>query len=118
MSKIKLKLKRVDPVKYGLIIGLLSAIMSLIVLIPMFLFMSALGASARGYGGSGIGAAMFGGALGIFMAPILYFIFGFIFGLIGTAIMNFILGKTNGLDIEFESNDLEISQIGKDKVNF
>lgn len=111
MSRIKLNLKRVDPVKYGLVTGLLMALMALIVLIPMMLIMSAVGASG---GMEGAGMAMFGGGIMmLIIGPIMYFIIGFLAGLIGTALMNFILSKTNGLDMEFESNDIEISQIGK-----
>ncbi len=115
MSKIKLNLKRVDPVKYGIITGLLMALMSLIVIIPMFLFMSVAGASGMS---NGNGLAMFGGGIAMLFVPILYGIIGFIFGLIGTALMNFILSKTNGLDMEFDSDDMEISQIGKEDVKF
>jgi hypothetical protein len=118
MSRIKLNLRKVDPVKYGLITGLLMALLSLIMIVPMMLIMSAAGAGSESLGA---GAAIFGGGIiMIILLPILYGIFGFIIGLITTALMNFILKKTNGLDIEFETNsDFEISQLGKeDTVKF
>ncbi len=107
--KIKLKLKKIDPVKAGVVYGLLLALMGLIIVVPMFLFMSAAGLS-----NTGNGLAMFGGGIAmVIFVPILYGILGFIMGLIGTALMNFILSKTNGLNMEFDSDNLEISDIGK-----
>ncbi len=107
MSRIKLKLKRIDPVKSGVIYGLLMALISLVVLIPMFMVMSAVGVGV----GDNAGLGMFGGGLAMLIfAPIIYGIIGFVFGLIGTALMNFILGKTNGLDVEFDSDNLEVTK--------
>lgn len=61
------------------------------------------------------GLSMFGGGIMMLIfIPILYGIFGFIAGLIGTALLNFILSKTNGLDIEFDNNNVEVSQIEKE----
>ncbi|MCF6350107.1 MAG: hypothetical protein L3J23_03630 [Flavobacteriaceae bacterium] len=112
MSRIKLNLKRINPVKAGVINGLLMAVIALVALIPMFMFMSALGATDNGL--------MFGGGITMLIfGPIIYGIIGFIFGLIGTVLLNFILDKTKGLDIEFESNNIEISQSSnEEEVNY
>jgi hypothetical protein len=107
MARIKLSLKRIDPVKAGIIYGALMALISLIVVIPVMLFVSAAGVAGGEMG------PIFGGGIAILFVPILYGVFGFIFGLIGTALLNFILSKTNGLDVEFDGKDVEISQIGE-----
>jgi len=114
MARIKLNLKRIDPVKAGIIYGALLALLSLIIILPVMLIFSAAGLSS---GQAGMGP-MFGGGLAMLFIPIVYGIIGFIGGLLGTALLNFILSKTNGLDIEFDGKDMEISQIGEDKVNF
>ena len=114
MARIKLNLKRIDPVKAGIIYGALTALLSLIIVLPVMLFISATGLAANQ---PGMGA-MFGSGIAMLFIPIIYGIIGFIAGLIGTALLNFILSKTNGLDIEFDGKDMEISQIGEDNVKF
>ncbi|MDG5490941.1 hypothetical protein [Psychroserpens sp. SPM9] len=110
---LKLKLKRIDPVKYATISALLTALIVLILFVPFFLLFSLVGAgSASGFGE---GAAIFGGGVFIIiLAPIIYGVVAFIVTLISTALLNFILKKTGGLDIDFEKTGLEISEIGKD----
>lgn len=111
---LTLRLKKIDPVKWATISGLLYAVLSLIVIVPMFLFMSVIGASS-GFGEAGMGI-LGGGVMMLFM-PIIYGIVGFIFGLIAALIFNFVLKKTNGLDMEFEKIGLSIDQIGTDRDN-
>ncbi|HFS68162.1 MAG TPA: hypothetical protein ENK67_08120 [Flavobacteriia bacterium] len=111
MARIKLKLKRIDPVKAGIVYGALTALLSLIFILPFMLLFSAAGfANQPGMG------SMFGGGLTMLFLPIVYGIIGFIGGLIGTALLNFILSKTNGLDIEFDGKDMEISHIGEENL--
>ena len=108
MSTLKLRLKRIDPVKYAIITAVLTALLSLIILVPFTLFFSAIGAAASDLGG---GAAIFGG--GIFMVifvPIVYGVIGFIVGLISTMLLNFVLRKTGGLDIDFEKVGMDLNQ--------
>ncbi len=115
MAKLKLTLKKIDPVKAGIIYGVLMALISLIIVIPTLLFVSASGLS----NGSALGfGAAFGGSLTMLLLPILYGIIGFIFGLVSTALLNFVLSKTKGLDVEFDSKDMEIAQIGEDNIKF
>jgi len=118
--KIKLKLKKIDPVKAAVINGLLLALLSLLVVVPMMLFISASGVSRGGMNPYNAGVIFGGGITMVFILPIIYGILGFILGLIGTALFNFILSKTNGLNIEFDSDSLEIDQIGKkeDELKF
>lgn len=112
-NTIRLKLKRIDPVKYATIAAILTALIMLIVFVPMALLFSLVGAGAAS-DSFGAGAAIFGG--GIFMVvliPIIYAVVAFIVTLISTALLNFILRKTGGLDIDFEKSGLDISQIGQ-----
>ena len=116
MNNLKLKLKKVDAVKYGIITGATMALLVFIMLAIVFLFTSLLGlGSALGAeSGMGLGAIFGGGIFMLFLAPIMYFIFGFIFGWIGAMLLNFILKKTDGLNLEFEKNDLDINRIGNE----
>lgn len=111
MSNLKLKLKKVDPVKYGLIMGITMALLTFVMLLVAFLFTSLIGI---GLGGASYGALglLGGGIASVIIAPIIYFIVGFIFGWLGTIILNLILNKTDGLDIEFEKVGLDIDRIG------
>ena len=114
MSNIlSLKLKRIDPVKWGIIVGLLYAILSLVVMIPMFGIMSLTGGALANNAG-GLGFLFGSGIAVIFIAPIIYGVLGFIFGVIGAAILNFILKRTKGLDMDFEKVGLDISNIGNE----
>jgi hypothetical protein len=113
MSTLRLKLKRVDPVKYATIAALLTALIMLIVFVPFMLLFSAIGAGAASES-MGAGAAIFGGGIFlVILAPILYGVVTFIVTLIATSLLNFILKKTGGLDIDFEKAGLDINRIGE-----
>lgn len=110
MNKITLKLKRIDAVKWGTIVGAIYAILSLIIIIPIWLIGSLAGGASDLNSGLGI---FFGGGIMMLFMPILYAIFGFVFGWIGASILNFVLKKTGGLDMDFENSGMDISLIGK-----
>ncbi len=111
---LKLRLKRVDPVKYATVAAFLTALVMLIIFVPFMLLFSLVGAGAAG--GFGEGAAIFGGGIfAIIFVPIIYGVLVFIVTLISTALLNFILKKTGGIDIDFEKAGLDISQIGQDR---
>jgi hypothetical protein len=108
---LRLKLKRIDPVKYALVATLVYLLILLIVYVPLILIASLAG----GLSDLGAGFAVLGGGLiGIIFFVILAGIFVFIITLIACSILNFILRKTGGIDIDFEKTGLEISQIGQD----
>ena len=109
MSTFKLTLKRVDPMKIAVIYGAVVALFSLIIVVPVFFLMSLAGASS-GLGEVGLG--LFGGGIAVLFVPVLYGVFGFIFGLICALVFNFVLSKTKGLDLDFEKAGMEISQLG------
>lgn len=101
MSRIKLKLKYIDPIKYGVLVGILMFIMSVLMFLFGFLIMSIFGVLGNSEL-SMFSAILGGGFITLLIAPLLYGVFGFIIGLLGAYILNFVLGKTNGLDVEFE----------------
>ena len=110
---LKLKLKRIDPVKYALIASILTVLIMLIVFVPMMLLFSAigLGAASSEYGsGAGVFGVLLGGGVFIILVPIFYGVLVFIITLISSSLLNFILKKTGGLDIDFEKAGLDISQ--------
>ena len=111
---LKLKLKRVDPVKYATVAAFLTALIMLILFVPFMLLFSLVGAGASS--GFGEGIAIFGGGIfAIILVPIIYGVMVFIITLISTSLLNFILKKTGGIDIDFEKAGLDISQIGQDR---
>lgn len=112
---LKLKLKRVDPVKYATVAAILTALMMLIIFVPFTLLFTMVGAgSASGFGE---GAAIFGGSIIlIILMPVIYGVLVFIITLISTSLLNFVLKKTGGIDIDFEKTGLEISHIGQDRI--
>ena len=110
---LKLKLKRIDPVKYALIASILTVLIMLIVFVPMMLLFSAigLGAASSEFGdGAGVFGALLGGGIFIILVPIFYGVLVFIITLISSSLLNFILKKTGGLDIDFEKAGLDVSQ--------
>ena len=110
---LKLKLKRIDPVKYALIASILTVLIMLIVFVPMMLLFSAIGlgaASSEYESGAGVFGALLGGGVFIILVPIFYGVLVFIITLISSSLLNFILKKTGGLDIDFEKAGLDVSQ--------
>jgi hypothetical protein len=109
---LKLKLKRIDPVKYAIVATLVYLFILLIVYVPMILFVSLIGSASD----IGAGAAMLGGGiLGIILMVVILGVFVFVLTLIVCSILNFVLKKTGGIDIDFEKAGLDISQIGEDR---
>ncbi|SEB42142.1 hypothetical protein SAMN04489761_0610 [Tenacibaculum sp. MAR_2009_124] len=116
MNKLKLKLTKIDPVKYALITASLMALIAFVMIGVITLFGSifgALGAGASSELGP-LAMIMGGGIFALILFPIIYFVFGFIIGIIGTMIFNFVLKKAGGLDLEFEKTGVEISTIGQE----
>ncbi|MCD2258423.1 hypothetical protein [Psychroserpens luteolus] len=111
INTLKLKLKRIDPVKYAVVVTLVYLLILLIIYVPFLLLGSLIGGSND----LAAGAAMLGGGiLGIIFMLVIAGIFVFIITIIACSLLNFILKKTGGIDIDFEKTGLEISQIGKD----
>ncbi|WP_299115918.1 hypothetical protein [uncultured Winogradskyella sp.] len=74
----------------------------LIFVLPFFLIFSAIGIGA-GSESIGAGAALIGGGIiGMIFGIIVYGVIIFVVTLIATSLLNFVLKKTGGLDIDFE----------------
>ena len=114
MSTFTLKLKKVDPVKYAVIATLTYLALMLVVGIPFMLLFSAFGASQS----VGLGLGMLGGGIFLFLFAIIFYgVIIFIITLVAGLILNFILGKTGGLPMDFEKAGFEVSNIGQDFLN-
>lgn len=95
---MKKQLTYIAPLKAGIILGLLYAILGLI-LVPFFLIVALLG----GKTGNSLPAA-FGAGFAILL-PVFYGVVGFIGGIIMAALYNLVAKWTGGL--EFEVRDWE-----------
>ena len=92
------RIKRFDPVKTATVLGVFYAFLTAVIFIPLGLIFSAVGSSLP----SDTGGFFFPAASGVmfFLFPILYGVFGFIFGLIGCALYNLIARWTGGVALE------------------
>ncbi len=107
---LKLKLKKIDALKYATIAAIIAVIITLIIFIPFLLIFSVLGFAAND---SGLGAILGGGVFAIIFIPIFYGIGAFIFTYIITLITNFILKKTGGLTLDFEKTEIDTASTNK-----
>ncbi|TCK67992.1 hypothetical protein DFQ05_1776 [Winogradskyella wandonensis] len=115
---LKLKLKRVDPVKYAIIASLLTMLIMLIVFVPFMLLFSAIGLGAATESFGAAGAIVGSGIFMIIFVPLIYGAIVFVITLIATALLNFILKKTGGLDVDFEKVgfDFEATQANQGRI--
>lgn len=90
---MKHRITRLSPHQNGKTFGIISAIVSLVFVIPFFLLGSMFG--MRGAEGPPVWA--------IFLVPILYLVFGYIGTAIGCLIYNVLIPLTGG--IEYETTD-------------
>lgn len=112
---MKTSIRRIEPFQTAKIMALLTAAMSLVILVPMMLLFSAFGL----YDGSLVGGAMAGsGIISLLIFPILYAIFGFIGTLIYCGLYNLIASRTGGIELDlsgygdFETEARDIGGLG------
>ena len=91
---MKKRLLRIGPLKAGLILGVLYALLGLL-FVPFLIFGAVIG-KASGGGGAGISV------LFAVLIPLFYGVAGFIGGVISAALYNFIVKFTGGLEVEVE----------------
>ena len=107
---MKLKLRKVDSVKYALITGIITGVFSLI-LLPLI-------SNMMGVTLIGLGGRLF------FIVPLLYLGFTVLFTLItfiALALFNYLLSKMNGIEFDIdvvepveESNNEKVGEVGVD----
>lgn len=95
---MKHELKKVDPLAAGKVVGLLYAVL-LLLMVPFSLFFIVAGCFALAKNTES-GAAMIGMGVFFFFSPIIYGIFGFLFGALGALAYNLIAWKCGGLVFE------------------
>ena len=91
------RLTRIAPVKAGLVLGVLYALLACIA-VPFFMLAGfGMAAAARSTGAAlPLGGFMFG--IGALFLPVIYGVFGFIGGLIAAAVYNLVAKWTGGLE--------------------
>ncbi len=96
------KLKRIAPLKFGIVVGAVYGVISLI-LIPFFILamlISMFAPSENSGMTQGVGAVV--AIVFCVLAPVLYAVFGFIFGALAALIYNLVAGWTGGIEFEVE----------------
>ena len=100
------EIKRIDPMSYAKITGIVMAAIGLLMAF-FFLLFGGLFASMSSGTSSGFGMAG-AGIASIIIFPIMYGILGFISGLVGAIIYNAVAGTIGGVKIQFEDDEEEI----------
>jgi hypothetical protein len=97
---MKKLLKRIGPLKTGIVLGLLYALIGLL-LVPFFMIGgAAASAAARETGADFPMGFLFG--VGALFLPIMYGVIGFVTGVISAAIYNLVAKWTGGLELTLE----------------
>jgi len=98
-------LKRIAPLQFGKIMGVLYALMGLIIL-PFFAIFALVGVftqSASENAGAAGAVAIGGGMLLMaVLIPVMYGVFGFVFGALSAALYNVIARWIGGIEVEVE----------------
>jgi hypothetical protein len=94
------RLKRIAPLKAGIILAVFYALLSLLA-VPFFMLMGSFAAAAAQQSGTDVPFGFLFGVGAIFL-PILYGVFGFIFGVIAAALYNLVAKWTGGLEFTLE----------------
>lgn len=95
MSNIR-TITRLDPGQFGLVIGSMYLIIGIIVTV-LFAIIMKLVSSAAPPSSAGLGQMATG--FGLVFLPIIYAIFGYIFGIVGALIYNLLAGIVGGIRV-------------------
>jgi hypothetical protein len=98
---MKRRLTNVSPLKLGITLGVIYGILSLIIVVPLFLIISLVGAATAAKGGGQALPALFSGVFIIFL-PIIYAVLGFIAGVIMAFVYNLVAKWTGGVEFTTE----------------
>ena len=102
------RLRSVNPVQLGLILGIVYAILAFLLVLLFLMFSHAFGSAIFPYS-PGWGAFGSMGMFSLLVFPIGYFVAGFVAGLIGAALFNLVAGWIGGLELTFEAPAVEAS---------
>ncbi|MCM2371738.1 DUF3566 domain-containing protein [Rhodopirellula sp. ICT_H3.1] len=94
-----MKLKRVDPLSCGKMLGALYVFIGLIMSVFMIVFTMI---GVAGGGGNNLMAGLAGGVIGAIFVPVFYGILGFIGGLIMALLYNLCASVIGGIEMQFE----------------
>ena len=100
---MKKRLAHVDPLKLGITLGIIYAIVSLVIMVPIFFLISLAGAASTARTGAAM-PAIFSGVFLIFL-PIIYGVVGFIGGVIMAFVYNLTAKWTGG--VEFTTEEVQ-----------
>lgn len=101
---MKKRLTHVDPIKLGITLGIIYGIISLVIIVPLFLIISLIGAATAIKSNGQAFPAIFSGVFIIFL-PIIYAVMGFIGGVITAFIYNLAAKWTGG--VEFTTQEVQ-----------
>ena len=96
---MKKQIKRLSPHQNGKVFGILMAVASLLVMVPIFAIMWYFMPTVDQYGNP-VNFPKF-----IFLFPILYLLIGYVTTVIGSAIYNFLFKYIGGFEFEVKDQD-------------
>lgn len=105
-APMKVQLKKIAPFQAGKMLAALYGLMALL-MVPFFVIAMAAGSFASQAQGAGSNAApmamAFGMGIGFMIAmPLIYAVMGFVFGVLGALLYNFLAKWIGGFEVEFE----------------
>ena len=100
---MKKRLTHVDPLKLGITLGIIYAIISLVIIVPLFFLISLAGLAHTARSGAAL-PAIFSGVFLIFL-PVIYGVMGFIGGVIMAFVYNITAKWTGG--VEFTTEEVQ-----------
>ena len=115
LGRMVRRLKRVGVLKFGLVLGIVQGLLGLVVFIPFALIMMLAGAFAPNSAHPifanpatgnpaipGMVGAIIGGGFLCVLAPVMYFILGFLMGCLGALVYNLVAKLMGGIEFEVE----------------
>jgi len=97
---MKKRLTNVNPLKLGITLGVIYGVMALIIMVPIFLIVTLVGAAGAKTGNQAL-PAIFSGVFVIFL-PVIYAVLGFIGGVIAAFIYILVAKWTGGVEFTTE----------------
>ncbi len=95
------RLKRVAPIKFGLVMGILYGLISL-VMVPFFMLMVVISALVPNQEASTRGIGLVLGLIFTIFIPVLYAIVGGLMGMLGAWLYNVVASWIGGIEFEVE----------------